>query len=56
MTPLHVAAKNGRTDFIRTVIASVPIGGVHFDARDAKGNSIYHYAAQANKETIEVSV
>lgn len=52
MTPLHVAAKNGKSEFLKAVIANVP--NVLFSDRDAKGNSIYHYAAQASKEMIEV--
>ena len=54
MTPLHVAAKSGKSEFIKAVIASVP--NVQFNDRDAKGNTVYHYAAQSSKETIEVSL
>ena len=54
MTPLHIAAKNGKADFVKAVIADMS-GNVKFDAKDIKGNTIYHYAAQANKETIEVN-
>lgn len=52
MTPLHVAAKHGKADFVKAVIATSP--NIQFDARDSKGNTVYHYAAQVNKETIEV--
>ena len=55
MTPMHVAAKNGKADFIKAVIAAIS-ENAQFDARDDKGNTVYHYAATANKETIEVNI
>lgn len=54
MTPLHVAAKNGKSEFLKAVIANVPT--VRFDDKDSKGNTVFHYAAQSSKETIEVSL
>lgn len=54
ITPVHVAAKNGKADFIKTIIATSSWTSVGFSTRDAKKNSIYHFAAQSNKETIEV--
>lgn len=54
MTPMHVAAKSGKAEFVKAVISSTMSENVHFDARDRKGNTVYHYAATANKETIEV--
>lgn len=53
MTPIHTAAKNGRAEFIRAVIAAGL--NLQFSVVDAHGNSLYHYAAQANKETVEVN-
>jgi len=53
MTPMHVAAKNGKAEFVKAVISAMS-GNAQFDARDNKGNTVYHYAATANKETIEV--
>ena len=52
ITPMHTAAKNGRAEFIKAVI----LAGLNlqFSVVDAQGNSLYHYAAQANKETAEV--
>ena len=50
--PLHLAAKWGKADFMKAVI-SLSLD-VQFNALDGKGNSLYHYAAQANKETVEV--
>ncbi|KAI9556928.1 85 kDa calcium-independent phospholipase A2 [Daphnia sinensis] len=52
MTPMHVAAKNGKADFVKAAIAAMS-GTAQFDDRDAKGNTVYHYAAMANKETVE---
>jgi ankyrin repeat protein len=52
MTPMHIAAKNGRSEFIKSVIAAGL--NLQFSVVDSKGNSLYHYASQANKETIEV--
>lgn len=52
MTPMHVAAKNGKADFVKAAIAAMS-GNAQFDAKDAKGNTVYHYAAMANKETVE---
>lgn len=54
MTPLHIAAKNGKAEFVKAIIADAS-GNAKFDARDIKGNTVYHYAAQANKETIDVN-
>ncbi|XP_046439390.1 85/88 kDa calcium-independent phospholipase A2-like isoform X1 [Daphnia pulex] len=53
MTPMHVAAKSGKAEFVKAVISSTMSENVQFDARDHKGNTVYHYAATANKETIE---
>lgn len=53
MTPMHVAAKNGKAEFVKAVI-SVMSENAQYDAQDHKGNTVYHYAAAANKETIEV--
>ncbi len=53
MTPMHVAAKSGKAEFVKGVIIAMS-GNAQFDARDHKGNTVYHYAATANKETIEV--
>lgn len=50
---MHVAAKNGKADFVKAAIAAMS-GNAQFDAKDAKGNTVYHYAAMANKETVEV--
>ena len=52
MTPMHIAAKNGRAEFIKAVIAAGL--NLQFSVLDSKGNSLYHYASQANKETVEV--
>lgn len=54
VSPLHIAAKNGRAEFLKIIITTVSTHTT-FDAQDVKGNTIYHYAAQSNKETIEVS-
>lgn len=54
ITPVHVAAKNGKAEFIKTIIATSSWTTAGFSALDAKKNSIYHFAAQSNKETIEV--
>ena len=53
MNPLHVAAKSGRAEFLRCLVSLTP--DVRFDDTDNKGNSLFHYAAQSNKETVEVS-
>ena len=52
MSPLHIAAKNGKAEYIKAVVAlslNIP-----YYAVDDKGNTLYHYASQNNKETIEV--
>jgi ankyrin repeat protein len=53
MTPMHVAAKNGKAEFVKAVISAMS-ENAQYDAQDHKGNTVYHYAAAANKETIEV--
>ena len=55
MTPMHVAAKNGKSEFVKAVISAMS-ENAQYDAQDHKGNTVYHYAATANKETIEVII
>ena len=54
MTPLHVAAKHGKAEFIKAVIAlslNIP-----YNTADAKGNTLYHYGSQSSKEVVEVMI
>lgn len=53
LTPLHIATKQGKTEFIKGMV-SASATTIRFDSRDAQGNTVYHFAAQVNKETIEV--
>jgi len=52
LTPLHIAAKQGKADFLKAVVA-LPMS-IPYSCIDAKGNSLYHYASQTSKEIIEV--
>ena len=51
MTPALVAAKQGRVEFIKAMTSSAR--NISFQDLDAQGNSLYHYAAQSNRETVE---
>jgi len=53
MTPLHVAAKAGNADFIKSTLVYCP--DIRHDVLDGKRNSLYHYAAQKNAKTVEAS-
>jgi len=52
LTPLHVAVKQGKADFLKAVVALSM--NFPYSCIDAKGNSLYHYASQTSKEIIEV--
>lgn len=51
---MHVAAKNGKAEFVKAAIAAMS-GNAKFGVADAKGNTVYHYAAMSNKESVEVN-
>ena len=52
MTPALLAAKQGKAEFIKAM--TLLPRNISFRDLDAKGNSLYHYAAQSSQETVEV--
>ena len=62
---LHLAAWQGKADFLKAVKAAllnseseqtnIDLVSFYFSMKDEEGNTVFHYAAKANKETIDVS-
>ena len=53
MTPAFVAAKEGRVEFIRKLASLLPKRS--FSELDEIDNSLFHYAAMKNNETVKVA-